>query len=106
LQDFKKIKKFTPFIGNKMFENNVNFIKNEVEKHDKYIIITHHAPSYLCIPGCFDGDDLNSCFASKLDYLFEHKNMLGWIFGHTHHNIDIKMNEKFLYSNCYRGLFK
>jgi predicted phosphohydrolase len=101
LKDYKQIKDFTPIKAKELCELNINFI-NEQLKNNKCIIISHHAPSYICIPDKFTNDFFNCCFASHLDYLFENKNLLGWIFGHTHYNISKEINGKFIYSNCYR----
>ena len=74
-----------------------------LEKYENCIIITHHAPSMKCISSEYIGDKLNCCFATDLEYLFNNPHMLGWIYGHTHHNVKDVIEHAFLYGNCYRG---
>jgi predicted phosphohydrolase len=99
--DYRKIINFTPELQKKLFKQNVEFI----EKHlydKKCIVITHHAPSYNCIEDKFKDDKFRHCFASKLDYLLENNNLVGWIYGHLHNNYKVYNKNNFLYANCYR----
>jgi predicted phosphohydrolase len=100
INDYIKIKNFSPVISNRLFKENVDFITNELKRNKKTIVITHHAPSYNCIPAEFKKDILNYCFYSHLDYLLQKSNIVKWIYGHTHHNY----NENKMISNCYRGV--
>ena len=130
VNDFKKIKNYSIKKNNLLFEKNLEFLQNNIWNvqcstatqcgigHEiryknrqsrfgieckKCIIITHHAPSYRCISEKYQGNVLNCCFANHLDYLFTDENVVGWIYGHTHHNYKFYNNKFFLYSNCYRG---
>ena len=100
INDYKNIKNFTHYKSNKLFIDNVNFIKKELKKNKTSIIITHHAPSFMCIPKEFKQDILNCCFYSNLEYLFKFTNIIAWIYGHTHYNCNIK---NIIISNCYRS---
>lgn len=100
MNDFKLIKEFTLEEYRKLFINNVKFIKNNLEENS--IIITHHAPSMKCVAEEYKYDKVNCCFASDLDELFMNNKVIGWIYGHTHNNLSLISNEKFMYSNCYR----
>ena len=103
MNDFRTIVGFSPLVSNYLFKSNVGFITSALDKYEACIIITHHAPSLKCISDEYLGDDLNCCFASDLEYLFAHPHMMGWIYGHTHHNyVDIG-KQRFLYGNCYRA---
>lgn len=102
LKDYSKIKNFSPYLANEYFNINLQFIKESLQKYQNCIIITHHAPSYKCIPNEFRNDSINCCFASHLDYLFDNNNLIGWIYGHVHNNYIEYKNEKFLYANSYR----
>jgi predicted phosphohydrolase len=84
-----------------LHKNCLDFIQNSLNSNTKCIVITHHAPSYQCIEEKFHGDKFNSCFASNLDYILGHEHLIGWIYGHLHNNCK-ELNEKILYSNCYR----
>jgi predicted phosphodiesterase len=102
IKDYHKIKDFNPITSNNLFTKNLEFIENNLNNNINCIIISHHAPSYKCIPKEFHGDSVNCCFASHLDDLLSHPNLLGWIYGHTHNNYIEYTATKFLYSNCYR----
>jgi predicted phosphohydrolase len=104
MNDYNKIKNFSPYLCNKYFNENLKFITDTLNdnKNDKCVIITHHAPSYKCIPKEHIGDILNCCYASNLDFLFKSNNLIGWIYGHTHYNYIEYTESFFLYANCYR----
>lgn len=100
MYDYKKIKDFSPNQCNDLFMNNIAFIKENIEKKE-CIVITHHAPSYKCISDEYKGDKSNCFFASHLDDYIENKNVIAWVYGHTHYNIEYSENNV-LYANCYR----
>lgn len=79
-----------------------NFIENEL-KDTKLpcIIITHHAPSYLCLD---IGNKLSDAYASNQHGLIEEYKPKLWIYGHTHNPMQIKINETLLMTNP-RGYF-
>jgi len=103
IRDYRNIKNFTQYKSNQLFRQNIEFIEKELEKNKTSIVITHHAPSFRCIPEEFKEDILNTCFYSNLEYLFEYTNILVWIYGHTHNNCNIKINDTVMISNCYRS---
>jgi len=103
VNDYHKILNFTPQVCNQLYTNNLNYISEKLQ-NNKCIIITHHAPSYKCISPEYINDPVNCCFANNLDYLFDHENLVGWIYGHLHHNLKEFNLKYFLYSNCYRAL--
>jgi predicted phosphodiesterase len=72
-------------------QESVLWLKHKLidENYDgKTVILTHHLPSKLsCLPKYLnDGTYLSACFASNLDYLFNHSEL--WIHGHTHDSFD------------------
>lgn len=63
-------------------------INNNSDK--KYIIVTHHLPSFKLIHSKFNPDDkdnINTAFASDLDHLVS-KSLL-WVCGHSHERMKI-----------------
>jgi predicted phosphodiesterase len=57
--------------------------------HDKKIVIlTHHAPSFLSNHSRYAGSEINSAFASNLEWLIEKYSPALWIHGHTHDSCD------------------
>jgi hypothetical protein len=103
MHDFRTISGFSPVVSNYLFKTNVSFISSALDKYEDCIVITHHAPSMKCISDEYVGDELNCCFATDLEHLFEHPHMMGWIYGHTHHNYRDIGERVFLYGNCYRA---
>ena len=103
MNDFRSITGFSPVVSNYLFKINLSFIRSALDKYENCIVITHHAPSMKCISDQYLGDKLNCCFATDLEYLFEHPHIMGWIYGHTHYNYKDIRERWFLYGNCYRG---
>ena len=100
-QDYVRIEDFDHQQASILHQRNVDFIREELTM-GYCIVITHHAPSYTCISDEYLGNKLNCCFASHLDDLLKYPNLLGWVYGHTHHNISRVTDKHFLYANCYR----
>lgn len=66
-------------------------LKEEIEKFpkDKWIVMSHHSPSFRSIEEKYEGDVLNYCFASLLDkFINEHPQIHTWVHGHTHGSHD------------------
>jgi predicted phosphohydrolase len=99
--DYTLIKDFTPMYCDRLYKKNVEFICDKLE-HKSCIIISHHAPTYKCISEEYLGSKLNCVFASQLDNLLEHPNLVGWVYGHTHYNYIRYKQHNFLYANGYR----
>jgi len=101
MNDFDRI----PWMNNEVWKQKhktaINFIEkslNDYEKcpnskHKPCIVITHHTPSHECLPKEYDGDPLNGCYATNLDYLFDRPNLKAWIFGHTHKSMCKKVGK-------------
>jgi predicted phosphohydrolase len=92
MNDFRIISKgdvnFAPKDCTRLFEENFNFIKSEIETHTdkKQIVVTHHVPTYQHYPAEYFGSSLNSAFATDLDTFIENTAINAWIFGHHHRN--------------------
>jgi Icc-related predicted phosphoesterase len=52
------------------------------------IVITHHAPSALSIPGHLKHDMVSAAYASKLEDLIEETGPDIWVHGHIHQPFD------------------
>ncbi len=65
----------------------VKFLQEELEKpfDGSIIVMTHHLPSYDCIAKEYQGDKLNSAFASNLNELImANPQIKYWVCGHSH----------------------
>ena len=69
--------------------NQLQTIKESSAKHDKVIVVTHHAPSTSSIHARYKDSVLNPCFVNKLDdYILDNQNIKYWVHGHTHDTFD------------------
>ena len=57
------------------------------------VVVTHHAPSMRSIPPEFQGDVLNTAYASPLDDVVLHLAPRLWIHGHIHSRQDYLLGE-------------
>lgn len=55
---------------------------------EKKVVVTHTAPSKHSIPEQYQGEVLNSAFASNLEWLIEKYQPALWVHGHTHGHAD------------------
>lgn len=60
----------------------INFLNQEMKEGD--IVITHHLPSYTCVPKEYKNDILNPFFVCEMDGLIIKRKPKLWVFGHTH----------------------
>jgi len=81
---------FTTHVAYDLHKESVAFIENEVkDESKKYIVMTHHLPSFRGIDPVFKGDPLNYGYASELDLFIEDRPQIThWIHGHTHYDTD------------------
>jgi len=69
------------------------FFRNFNEKHQRRVIVTHHAPSYESVDPKYKGSDLNGAFASELGYEILERQPVLWVHGHMHNNSDYMIGE-------------
>lgn len=106
INDYKLIKGFSRVLSNLFLEQNVKFIQQNLEcdPGQKCVVISHHAPSLQSISPDYKENNLSYCYCSDLEYMFhDFKNLKCWVHGHTHYNVEYKINNKTVYCNCYRG---
>jgi Icc-related predicted phosphoesterase len=48
------------------------------------VVVTHHAPSLLCVPASLLDDRMTAAYASRLDWLIEQHQPDLWVWGHIH----------------------
>ena len=73
--DTFKIHQFSKHWLNESLENSTK---------EKYIVVTHHAPSLLSVPDNFKNDLLTSAYASNLDDFITKHQPDFWFHGHIH----------------------
>lgn len=82
-----------------MFKTNINWILNEIKKEPsiKCILLTHHSVHPIFMdPDIYENPrkQLKNAYTNEIPELYEMKNLIICICGHTHHTIKIKMNFK------------
>ena len=88
--DFSRIGNFVPWVFNehqkfiKMFEDGL------VQEGD--IVVSHHLPSFKCVHPEYAGSRINRFFANNMDKYIAQYKPSHWLFGHTHHSIDMMLD--------------
>jgi predicted phosphohydrolase len=86
--DFHRIKSMHIEYMNKLHDDCIKFLSNELERlkslDSKVIVMTHHLPSYKMIHNKYKGSPLTPLFANNMDDYFEKYKIDIWICGHSH----------------------
>ena len=96
LNDFHLIKGMTIPKMVKLFNNDFEFLKQEVEKFKdkKIVIVTHFAPSKKSIHPKHDGNVLNPYFVNDLDeFILANPQIKLWCHAHTHCSLDYMIGD-------------
>lgn len=82
-------KKIRPKDIRSMFETNKKYIIDNVksEPNIPVVIVTHHGTHNMC-QGYYEKNPLSSGYATHIPELFENRNLVACINGHTHSSID------------------
>jgi predicted phosphodiesterase len=100
--NFSKDIKLTPVIYKELFYYSKDYILNEINKNPQIqiLLLTHHGTNNVC-NGYYKNSPLKSCFVTQIDELYSCKNLIAAINGHSHSNINEKINGILYLSNCY-----
>lgn len=109
INDFRLIeydnRYFSPNDAAQLFEQQYGYIKYQYENiKAKKLIVTHFLPATECIDPQYLGcatSTLNDYFANDLGDWISYLEDTTWMFGHTHSNVDIKINNTRLIANPY-----
>ena len=89
--------KLTPEHTFKTHKQTVQYFKLRLSMHrDKpFVIITHHAPSFVSVPEFYKNDYLmNGGYASDLsEFILDNENIKYWVHGHMHDPVDYTIGE-------------
>jgi len=86
----------------KLFYKDFKWLLYNINKIEKpTIVITHHLPTYKLMHPYYKDKYIgyHNRFYTNLEHLI-HKPLIGWIGGHSHSTIDIRLNEVFLGINA------
>lgn len=103
MNDYNKIYKapginITSWDTGRWHYDSLNFLKEEINKTGRKVVITHHLPSIEFIHPKYKGNPGNCGFYSNLDYLFN-DSIEVWCAGHTHEKIDKTIGQSRIYVN-------
>lgn len=65
-------------------KNTVQYLSDNIKDQGKYVVVTHHLPSYTGISKEYKDSPSNYLFANHLDTLLRRASVKAWISGHTH----------------------
>ena len=71
----------------------LSYIKNVVAEKDdeKFVVVTHHSPSYQSVAEKYRGQLLNGAYHSNLDeFIMDKSQIKVWCHGHTHDYFDYR----------------
>ncbi|MDX2505473.1 MAG: metallophosphoesterase [Gammaproteobacteria bacterium] len=84
----------------RLHTDSVNWLTQKLfdESFDgKTVVVTHHGPSKLCEHKIFGYSDISGAFYSDLPNLIAQVEL--WVCGHSHSNLDVKINNTRLIAN-------
>lgn len=81
LNDYKMIEGYGNWIG-KAHAKAKQYLQDTVCATD--VVVTHHAPSFICRPKYLDVSSLDFAYYNNLNNLIGEKQPKLWLFGHTH----------------------
>jgi predicted phosphodiesterase len=90
-----KTRKYRPADARENHVSSKQYIFNEVQNHDKCVVVSHHSPSRHSIHPRYRNDyHMNGGYHSNLDeIIMDHPSIKLWIHGHTHDSFDYKIND-------------
>jgi Icc-related predicted phosphoesterase len=94
-------RRITPQETRAQYNQNLQFLKDTIDdnKDKQIVIITHHAPLNRGTSFAeYEGEPTNGAYATHID-LPNDSNVRFWIYGHTHHNAQIKKGNYTVLSN-------
>lgn len=99
ISDYKHIKGHIPENTNKMHNDCVNFVNNNLSKTKKNIVVSHHGPvRELCSAPQYRGQWSNISYSADCIHLVGKCDF--WVFGHTHYNVNFWVDNCEVLSNC------
>lgn len=93
--------KFTTEDAADLHEESKKWLTKELLNTKKdCVVMTHHLPSFLSISPEYKGDVMNFGYASEMeDFIHCNPHITHWIHGHTHFNVDYKINNTRILGN-------
>lgn len=85
INDYRSIPQFNVNKSCDLFQSHVQQLTDSLlqNKDKRFIVVSHHLPSYKLIHKKYQYCELNSAFASSVDTA-ENSQIVAWVCGHTH----------------------
>jgi predicted phosphodiesterase len=84
-------------------DKNRSWIEQEFRYHPaitmKTVVITHHGPSFYCVPPLYKGNRLNGAFYSEMSNVIMREKPVMWLYGHTHEGWEGKIGSTRIHCN-------
>ena len=101
MNDFYLIKhdkdeRFLPIDTVHLHDKTISALRTDMclYKDRKFLVMTHHAPTYESVADEYKGNPLNDAFASDLsELILDTPNIKTWVHGHTHTSWDYMVGE-------------
>ena len=92
---------FTPQQALLIHKQELSWIEKQLELpfDGKTIVVTHHGPHLVCQHPAFSINELSAAFYSDLAWLVAKNNIDVWMYGHSHANLDVMINDTRIISN-------
>ena len=75
--------------------------RHKGSKDEHCVVVTHHGPSFYCVPEHWKGNRLNGAFYVELSNLILRENPALWVYGHSHFGKQLKIGSTDLVCNPY-----
>jgi UDP-2,3-diacylglucosamine pyrophosphatase LpxH len=97
---------FQPYDALHEHEKALAWLRQELPKHERVIVLSHHAPSYESSAGHLHNTDyLDDAYCSnQVDLILDHPQIEVYCHGHTHHDVRYKIGTTQIITN-HRGYF-
>lgn len=94
--------RYTPHDTLLWHRESMEYIRKHVSSHKKVVMISHMAPSFMSVHPMYQGDSLNSAYATELfEFISDHPQIVVWFHGHMHHTIDYVIGNTRILTNPY-----
>lgn len=106
LSGFNGPRTFRPRDAYDEHQNAKAFLAEEVPRHNRVIVLSHHAPTLHSSSGHLHGTPwMDDAYCANLvDFIMSHPQIEVWAHGHTHHDVSYRVGATHVVAN-HRGYF-
>lgn len=85
-----------------VFVDHLAWLRSEISKHRKVVVVTHHLPSLACVHPIYASYPDQTGYATDLHTLAPElftTSVIGWMHGHSHESMDVSVGKVRIVSN-------